>query len=68
MTERLLAAGADANAHLLSGETPLMEAARRGNLATVRALLAGGANPNAQESQWRTDRPDVGDIRNATPR
>jgi ankyrin repeat protein len=28
---------------------PLMEAAHRGNLATLRALLAGGANPNAQE-------------------
>jgi hypothetical protein len=35
----LLAGGADANAHLLSGETPLMEAARRGNLATVRVRL-----------------------------
>jgi cytohesin len=44
-----LAAGGDANAALLSGETPLMEAARRGNVETVRALLAGGANPNAQE-------------------
>ena len=35
----LLAAGADANARLLSGETPLMEAAERGNLETLRVLL-----------------------------
>ncbi len=34
---------------LMSGETPLMQAARRGNLETVRALLEGGADPNAQE-------------------
>jgi ankyrin repeat protein len=34
----------------MSGETPLMEAARRGNLATVRALLSKNANPNARES------------------
>ena len=52
---KLLAAGADPNAHLLSGETPLMRAARQGNLATVRALLASKADPNAQEE--RADRP-----------
>jgi ankyrin repeat protein len=46
----LLAAGADPNTPLMSGETPLMEAARRGNLATVRALLANKANPNLRES------------------
>ena len=50
MTEKLLAAGADPNARLLSGETPLMEAARRGNLSIVRLMLAGGADPNVQEA------------------
>jgi ankyrin repeat protein len=50
MVEKLLAAGADPNAPLMSGETPLMEASRRGNLATVRVLLAKNANPNARES------------------
>ena len=50
MAAKLLAAGADANAHLASGETPLMEAANRGNLATLRVLLSGGANPNAREA------------------
>jgi uncharacterized protein len=33
----------------MSGETALMQAARRGNLATVRALLSKKANPNAKE-------------------
>ena len=49
ITVKLLAAGADPNAHLISGETPLMEAARTGNLETLRTLLSGGAAPNAQE-------------------
>ena len=49
MAEKLLGAGANANGALLSGETPLMEAARRGNLATSQRLLSGGANPNVQE-------------------
>jgi ankyrin repeat protein len=50
MTAKLLAAGADANTALMSGETPLMDAARRGNLASMRALLSNKANLNARES------------------
>jgi len=50
MAVKLLAAGADANKALMSGETPLMVASKRGNVATVRALLSGGANPNAKEA------------------
>src|SRR5262245_8962293 len=46
--ERLLAAGADANA-VLSGEPVLMMAARAGNPDAVRALLSHGADPNVVE-------------------
>jgi ankyrin repeat protein len=35
----------------LSGETALMQAARRGNLEAVRALLASKADPNAQDAR-----------------
>jgi hypothetical protein len=41
MTQLLLHSGADANAR--SSSTPLQGAAQRGNLATVRILLAAGA-------------------------
>src|SRR5262252_4940437 len=49
ITKKLLAAGADPNAALPSGETPLVLAARLGNVETVRALREGGADPNAHE-------------------
>src|SRR5215467_11517951 len=50
IADLLLRAGVDVNAPLLSSETPLMDAARRGNLATVRVLLSGNADPNAKEA------------------
>jgi ankyrin repeat protein len=50
MAAKLLAAGGDPNMALMSGETPLMAAASRGNVETVKALLKGGANPNAAEA------------------
>jgi len=50
LIERLLRAGADPNAGLLSGETPLMIASNRGRLDAAKLLLEHGANPNAQET------------------
>src|SRR2546430_3140541 len=50
IVEKLLKAGADANAVLSElGETPLMMAARTGNADTVRVLLDNGANVSALE-------------------
>ena len=50
MIEKLLAAGADANAARWNGETALMIAARSGNAEAVKALLAHGAKVDAVES------------------
>src|SRR2546421_7018463 len=51
MVERLLAAGADARATLLNGETALMTCARAGDARAVKALLAHGADVNAKEHE-----------------
>jgi ankyrin repeat protein len=51
MVTRLLAAGADPNAALQLGETPLMTAARAGGLDVVELLLAQGADVHAQEKE-----------------
>jgi ankyrin repeat protein len=49
--EKLLKAGADPNAPLTDGMTPLMVIARTTNVAAARLLLDNGANVNAKESQ-----------------
>lgn len=43
---KLLAAGADVNAQMLPGITPLMFAAQNGQLETVNLLVARGAKVN----------------------
>jgi len=50
----LLAAGADVNARISDGATPLMHAAHDGNLALVRALLDAGADVGATDSSGWT--------------
>ncbi len=51
MIERLLAAGADANAPLTrTADTALMIAARTGKTEAVKVLLDHGAQPNAKEA------------------
>ncbi len=51
MVEKLLSAGANPNAALPLGETPLMAAADTGSVKAVKSLLANGADPNAAENQ-----------------
>ena len=45
--QTLLRHGVDVNARDAYGDTPLMDAAHRANLAAVRVLLASGADPDA---------------------
>lgn len=63
--EILLAAGADANAALADGTTPLLWAAYNGNRRLVAALLHHGADANARADNgatplmWAVDRADA---------
>lgn len=51
--KRRLAWGLSPNSrHLLSAETPLIEAARRGHLDTVKVLVEAGADVNLQGEAW----------------
>ena len=55
--QALLAAGAKvavADAGMPEGQTLLMHAAGTGNIATMKALLAAGSNPNARETRSET--------------
>jgi ankyrin repeat protein len=50
MIELLLKAGADPNVARSTGETPLMTAARTGNVDVLKLILAHSANVNAKET------------------
>jgi ankyrin len=54
MVRALLEAGANPNAALLLGETPVMVASRSGNPDIVEQLLARGANVNARGARGQT--------------
>ena len=53
VVEALLRGGADPNARLQSGSTPLHQAAREGFVRVADALLRGGANVNAVDARNR---------------
>ena len=54
MVGTLLGAGADPNAALLSGESPVMTAARTGVPAVLGLLLGGAGDPNARGTRGQT--------------
>ena len=60
MIEQLLRAGADPKERGPNGETMVMLAARNGNPAAIKMLVAAGADVNAKESLRATTRADVG--------
>lgn len=57
--EALIKAGADVDESNVAGETPLIAAVHRRDVALVRLLLANGANPDRSDNSGRTARDYV---------
>lgn len=53
--EIMLRHGANPEGRDKEGDTPLMEAARAGDVESVQVLLAGGADVNAADTNWGAD-------------
>ena len=66
ITKMLIEAGADVNSAMLSGFTPLHEAARTGSEEVAKVLIENGASLNRQISISHCLDPDY-DFDNATP-
>ena len=68
MVRALLAAGADANAAVTSGETVLMTCARTGSADAVEALVGRGRTGERRGVLRTPDGAHVGGGRSDTPR
>jgi ankyrin repeat protein len=68
MIDRLLKAGADANAPLsAAGDTALMVASRTGKTDAIRVLVEAGANVQHERDMGRDHGADVGGVGGDTP-
>jgi hypothetical protein len=66
--KRLLDAGYDPNAHDSAGYTPLIAAARAGNVEMIRLLTSRGANPNLPDTAVNSWTPLLHAVHKAQPR
>jgi ankyrin repeat protein len=66
--KRMLDAGLDPNAHDSSGYTPLIAAARAGNVEMIRLLTSRSANPNLSDTAVNSWTPLLHAVHKAQPR
>ncbi|MEA2336122.1 MAG: uncharacterized protein QOE82_129 [Thermoanaerobaculia bacterium] len=65
--KRMLDAGLDANAHDSAGYTPLIAAARAGNVEMIRLLTSRGANPDLADTAVNSWTPLLHAVHKAQP-
>jgi ankyrin repeat protein len=66
--KRMLDAGLDPNAHDSAGYTPLIAAARAGNVEMIRLLTSRGANPNLSDVAVNSWTPLLHAVHKSQPR